>query len=854
VLSAQSWDLAADFAADFSGGLPQNNPNGPWSYYATDGTTSSLIATNGSANAPGPNTFGVGAGWAETGGVPSYARGGAFGFPASSMAGHGTNRIVWTAPPEADMGAVQLSGFLTQTTFEPARQMRLQIFKNSDAVPFVDISADFVNQNNTIELPTTAVGIEPLDKLRIVVDGSGTQGNEVSTFAAYNVTIEEYALPGDYNTDLVVDNADYLQWQATFGQTVPLGTGADGNGNGTIDAADYTVWQTHLGDLVSDGPPPPPFTPAAIVVQTSGVSIPDGSQLDISTSQTQGLQEAFDYSAQQGWDLFILPGTYTLNAHLDIEELQLRTFRMEDATLNFTSNVTDYGIRFDSTMMVDWYWNGGAIHAPHATHGVLFQPRTPHPLDGSKHGTNGILDSRMHFAVDITAGTHPVTMNSITARIEGTTFHFRNVPENNLYILNGIEEDTLFVPGRTDDPIPFDLFSTAGRVTVVPPMTDLSVGDPATVFKPDGTTLDVWGTQTTGLQEAFDYAGAHNLDVVVFGRGIRNIAPLTGLSLYSIRTTLDIPDMTGQTVRIYAVTFDYPNSISGGTAMTIGDMTNTDFEYTGQLVAPTSNIGLLLKPDDTGITNSIIRVQTTVGSPNPSNSLIVLDSSLQTIEDSEFYFHEVNTAYFAVKVKNPSATTYFRNNYLRVPRIHAHRLIGLQLGESTTHADRLRDNLVDARTNTDGYGAEASVQVWGDFNTINLVALRENQNFGVKFEPGSNNNTLFHGTIHASTQVADYGTNNLVNPPSPAFSSALPGLAAPAAPQVESLSTTAANTEMPGENIEPAIFQDLLLAVPDEDEQAAAIGSDVADQYSRLLRDEVFEGLFEPESIDLDVR
>ena len=229
----------------------------------------------------------------------------------------------------------------------------------------------------------------------------------------------------------------------------------------------------------------------------------------------------------------------------------------------------------------------------------------------------------------------------------------------------------------------------------------------------------------------------------MFGRGIRNIAPLTGLSLYSIRTTLDIPDMTGQTVRIYAVTFDYPNSISGGTAMTIGDMTNTDFEYTGQLVAPTSNIGLLLKPDDTGITNSIIRVQTTVGSPNPSNSLIVLDSSLQTIEDSEFYFHEVNTAYFAVKVKNPSATTYFRNNYLRVPRIHAHRLIGLQLGESTTHADRLRDNLVDARTNTDGYGAEASVQVWGDFNTINLVALRENQNFGVKFEPGSNNNTLF---------------------------------------------------------------------------------------------------------------
>ena len=30
VLATQSWNLAADFAADFVGGLPQNNPNGTW--------------------------------------------------------------------------------------------------------------------------------------------------------------------------------------------------------------------------------------------------------------------------------------------------------------------------------------------------------------------------------------------------------------------------------------------------------------------------------------------------------------------------------------------------------------------------------------------------------------------------------------------------------------------------------------------------------------------------------------------------------------------------------------------------------------------------------------------------------
>jgi hypothetical protein len=32
-----------------------------------------------------------------------------------------------------------------------------------------------------------------------------------------------------------------------FGLTVPLGSGADGNGNGVIDAGDYVVWRKNLG-------------------------------------------------------------------------------------------------------------------------------------------------------------------------------------------------------------------------------------------------------------------------------------------------------------------------------------------------------------------------------------------------------------------------------------------------------------------------------------------------------------------------------------------------------------------------------------------------------------------------------
>ena len=45
-----------------------------------------------------------------------------------------------------------------------------------------------------------------------------------------------------------------------------------------------------------------------------------------------------------------------------------------------------------------------------------------------------------------------------------------------------------------------------------------------------------------------------------------------------------------------------------------------------------------------------------------------------------------------------------------------------------------------------------------------MVAVGTNQTFGAKFEPGSNNNTLFYGTISAATPIANYGTNNTFIP------------------------------------------------------------------------------------------
>jgi hypothetical protein len=764
---AESWNMATDFAADYFANLPRNNPNGVWTYLASDGSTSSLVRTNGS----NPSTFGVGAGWAEMDGVPSYARGGAFGFPPQSLAGHGPNRIVWTAPASADLGGVELSGFFTQAPFESARQMQMRIYKNDFVEPLLTVDANFNPQSDIVALPETRVGIEPGDTLTIVIDGNGPMGNGVSTFTASNLIISEIQLEGDYNTNGLVDAADYVAWRKNVGMTgAPTTVQGDGtttgnlNGvpDGVVDSWDYTFWQSGFGANLDPGGLPPIYHPAAIVVRPEGVGLPDGTMLDISGTQTQGLQEAFNYSAQQGWDIFVLPGVYTLNAHLDIEELQLRTFRFEDAVFNFTSNVTDYGIRFDSTMLTNWYWKGGAINAPSANHGVLFQPRTPHPLDGPKFGTKGVVDSAFHFNVDIMGGTHNVTMNSQQATINDITFYFKNVAPNQIhYVGGGFANYNIFEAARTDDPIPFDLFSTAGRVTIVPPLADISAGQPGVVFLPGGSRLDTTGTQTFGLQEAFNYAAANDLDVLVFGRGVRNVAPFTNLGLYNLSAPLVVSDLEDRLYRIYGVTFNYP---VGGDTLQLGDIVDSSFEFTGQVVAMHATNAVHIKPDDVGVHNSSVRIQATVGGTGTADTLVRIDPSLASIQNNLLYFHEVNTGGFGIKIMNPSATTEFSNNLLRTLHTHAISIVGVQLGEIAPSSERIHHNTVQMRTNTDGVAGYAALQVLGDFNTIDIFAINAGLNYGARFEPSSNNNATFVGALQAATPLVDLGVNNTFQP------------------------------------------------------------------------------------------
>ena len=66
--------------------------------------------------------------------------------------------------------------------------------------------------------------------------------------------IEPPTTTGDYNSNNVVDAADYVIWRKSLGQPVAMnGDGADGNANGTVDPDDYNVWRMNFGRVI-EGP------------------------------------------------------------------------------------------------------------------------------------------------------------------------------------------------------------------------------------------------------------------------------------------------------------------------------------------------------------------------------------------------------------------------------------------------------------------------------------------------------------------------------------------------------------------------------------------------------------------------
>jgi hypothetical protein len=92
------------------------------------------------------------------------------------------------------------------------------------------------------------------------------------------------SIPGDYNHDGSVDAGDYTIWRDQLGQSVAVGSAADGSGNGIIDQDDFGVWVAHFGQTT-------PGAGAGSIASSSvqALSAPSPASTIVSTSVAQPL-------------------------------------------------------------------------------------------------------------------------------------------------------------------------------------------------------------------------------------------------------------------------------------------------------------------------------------------------------------------------------------------------------------------------------------------------------------------------------------------------------------------------------------------------------------------------------------
>jgi hypothetical protein len=93
---------------------------------------------------------------------------------------------------------------------------------------------------------SSAVTVDPNDAHRFWISNAYVSGRNLASTWVSELFVTP-VLPGDYDFDGDVDEADYGTWRSTFGSQVTHGTKADGNGDGVVNGADYVVWRKNLG-------------------------------------------------------------------------------------------------------------------------------------------------------------------------------------------------------------------------------------------------------------------------------------------------------------------------------------------------------------------------------------------------------------------------------------------------------------------------------------------------------------------------------------------------------------------------------------------------------------------------------
>ncbi|MCI0331889.1 MAG: autotransporter-associated beta strand repeat-containing protein [Planctomycetes bacterium] len=193
------------------------------------------LVSDGSANWQIRHNSGIGSAAQPAGNVPLAPTGYVGFWLKTDDASVGTIQIAIDDPVPAGATAIEKGTPLAVIADNQWHLYQWSFENDDDWIPFntgTNGAIDAVNGTITID--------------SIWITGSGNAQIYLDTVSHNANSLLAALIPGDYDRNGVVDAADYATWRAGYGQAVPPGIGADGNGDGAVDLADYVVWRRQM--------------------------------------------------------------------------------------------------------------------------------------------------------------------------------------------------------------------------------------------------------------------------------------------------------------------------------------------------------------------------------------------------------------------------------------------------------------------------------------------------------------------------------------------------------------------------------------------------------------------------------